>query len=184
MINRPVGAGAPPPFERRDLEGPSEGSLPLAERQVLVEILRTHTTTAERCWFCVWEGFGGLDRRGAGERLHLPQRDYLVFGGPLETVLLRPPTLKHVDSRSVGLGGLRTGLQVEDDLSLDQSPSLWWPDDRGWFVATEIDHAWTYIGGTRELIETLMSDARLEVLPVQLSDIHSYENDLVNAALD
>ena len=47
------------------------------------------------------------------------------------------------------------------------SPQLWWPDDRSWIVATEIDLVSSYIAGSRELAEELMADDQLEVLRVE-----------------
>jgi hypothetical protein len=41
---------------------------------------------------------------------------------------------------------------------------LWWPVDRAWFVATEIDLEWTFVAGDTELIEHLQQDPRLEVV--------------------
>jgi hypothetical protein len=58
------------------------------------------------------------------------------------------------------------------------------PDDRAWCVATEADYAWTYAGGTRHLVERLLADDRLEVLPARLTDRPFYGNDLLNATLD
>jgi len=66
----------------------------------------------------------------------------------------------------------------------DQSPNLWWPDDRAWFVATDIDYAWTYIGGSTELIDQLLADDRLEVLPARLTEKPFHDSDTVNARLD
>ncbi len=37
-----------------------------------------------------------------------------------------------------------------------RSATLWWPADRAWFIATEVDFAWTYVGGTRALIDALL----------------------------
>ncbi|MEA3218698.1 MAG: hypothetical protein QOJ19_4854, partial [Acidimicrobiia bacterium] len=66
----------------------------------------------------------------------------------------------------------------------DQSPNLWWPDDRAWIVATEVDFAWTYVGGSSELIEELLNEARLEALPALLTDKPFFYSDVLNAALD
>ena len=52
----------------------------------------------------------------------------------------------------------------------DQSPNLWWPADRAWIVASEIDHTWTYIGGTAALIRSILDHTDLEALPVELTD--------------
>jgi hypothetical protein len=42
---------------------------------------------------------------------------------------------------------------------------LWWPADRAWFVATEIEFEWTFVAGDPTLIESLRADERLEVAP-------------------
>jgi hypothetical protein len=159
MIRRPVGQPAPGLPERGD--GPSWGSLPPEERSALVDLLRPATGTPERCWFCVWDGWADLDDHGVPARVELPGRTYLLAVGPLELAtssICAPP--------------------------FDRSPNLWWPDDREWFVATEVDFAWTYVGGPESLIERVLADERLEALPARLTDKPFYDSDLVNAALD
>ena len=160
MISRPV--GRPRPDGYHPGHGPNWGSLPTPERRVLVEVLAAATTTPGKCWFCLWEGRGGVDNRGVVERVRLPHRNYLFYRGPIETALVSPPGLEH----------------------WDQSPNLWWPDDRAWCVATEVDYAWTYLGGTNALIDRLLTDVRLEILPAQLTDRPFYDSDLLNEALD
>jgi hypothetical protein len=51
-----------------------------------------------------------------------------------------------------------------------QSPNLWWPDDRAWCVASEIDFRSTYVGGSRALIDRVFDDERFEALPARLTD--------------
>ena len=63
-----------------------------------------------------------------------------------------------------------------------QSVNLWWPDDRAWFVSTEIDFAWTYVGGTTALLEGLLADPLLEILPATVSDHITYQADRTNAS--
>ena len=46
-----------------------------------------------------------------------------------------------------------------------QVANLWWPQDRAWFLATEIDLAWTYVGGPAGLIGQLLAETRIEALP-------------------
>jgi hypothetical protein len=50
-----------------------------------------------------------------------------------------------------------------------QSPTAWWPDDRAWCVATDVDGFSTYIAGTQECIGALARDPRLEIVPAQPS---------------
>jgi hypothetical protein len=56
-------------------------------------------------------------------------------------------------------------------------------EDRSWFVVTEIDFAWTYVAGSHALIEALLAEPRLEVLPAQLSHKPFYDSDVLNAAV-
>ncbi len=63
-------------------------------------------------------------------------------------------------------------------------PNLWWPDDRAWCVATELDMQSTYIGGSRACVDQLLGDDRLEVYEVQPSDGISWDADGVNPKPD
>ncbi len=158
---------------------PERGTLPCDEVLVLIELLGECTTTPDACWFCIWDGYGwfseggtvmlsGEDSNGTatssivpegvltGPRVHLPQRDYLLYGGPITagTALGRDPWY--------------------------QTPNLWWPEDRAWCVASEIDLPCTYVGGDAQLIERLVGDSRLEVLPAHLTDGVTVDSDTVN----
>ncbi|NAZ83872.1 hypothetical protein GTR02_18845, partial [Kineococcus sp. R8] len=48
------------------------------------------------------------------------------------------------------------------------SPSLLWPLDRSWLVATDLDYDYTYLVGPRVLVDAVHADRRLEV---QLQDV-------------
>jgi hypothetical protein len=52
----------------------------------------------------------------------------------------------------------------------EQSPTLWWPDDRAWCVASEVDFHSTYVGGSRQLIDRLLGDERIEALEAAVTD--------------
>jgi hypothetical protein len=160
MINRSVDTPAPLRYDRG--HGPQWGSLPLRERRELVELLRSETTTPGQCWFCIWEGFGFHENLSGG-RVRLPSRDYMLYTGRIELALMSLEPLFDGDS---------------------SSPNLWWPEDRAWIVVTEIDFAWTYVGGSGRLIERLLANETLEVLPTKLSDKPFYGSDVVNAHLD
>jgi hypothetical protein len=54
------------------------------------------------------------------------------------------------------------------------------PEDRAWCVATEIDFAWTYIGGGTDLIQGLINDPALEAMPTQIHHGITYEADRIN----
>lgn len=50
-----------------------------------------------------------------------------------------------------------------------RGPQWWWPDDRRWFVATEIDFPWSYVGGPASLIDQLLGDPGLETVRLRPS---------------
>ena len=66
----------------------------------------------------------------------------------------------------------------------EQTPNLWWPQDRAWCVATEIDLAWTYVGGPAGMIERLLGEARIEAVPAEPSDTVSRVEDWVTRWVD
>jgi hypothetical protein len=70
---------------------PGLGALPVQERELLIELLAGATTTPEWCWFCVWEGWGGVDDQGVAARVELPNRKYLLHAGPISAALAVPP---------------------------------------------------------------------------------------------
>jgi hypothetical protein len=124
---------------------PQVGTLHPADADALAAVLARHTSTPDRCWFCTWEGWGSVFF-DAGPRVELPERNYALFVGPLAAL----PSL----------------MDAQDD----HSPNLWWPDDRAWCVATEIDLAWTYVGGPAALISDALVNPRLEAQPASPDD--------------
>ena len=84
--------------------------------------LQRHTQTPDACYFAIWHGFGGgyaVDVTKAAT-FRLPGREYFLFVGV-------------VGDAALTLVG-------------HQTANLWWPADRAWCVATEIDLYSTYIG--------------------------------------
>ena len=121
----------------------SVGTIPLSIIQVLSEHLGPATTSPEKCFFAVWQGFGGLALpEESVPRLELPDRGYHVFTGPLTAA--------------------QTSFDAYTFGRNQHYANLWWPADRAWCVATEIDFAWTYVGGSRECIDAVLADPHLE----------------------
>ena len=150
------GGGQPGVWDHR----PEEGALPEALVPALTPVLARHTATPGRCWFAVWEGWGALE---PGVRdapaVEIPHRRLFLLTGPITAVgrsLETPPWW--------------------------QTPMLWWPDDRAWFVATEVDFESTYIGGTRECIAELAGHPDLEAVTVEPADGVTWASDQVNPA--
>ena len=156
--------------------GRAVGNLEAHALSALCGVLATRTTTADRCWFAVWEGWG-WPRPGSSTRVVassdsgqvpepvreapdewrlrleaptfvLPFRTYLLYGGPLEAAL-------------------RIGDWVTADWFIAQSPSIFWPDDHAWCVATEIDFDSTLVGGSAELIDAVVASPDLAAAQIE-----------------
>jgi hypothetical protein len=63
-----------------------------------------------------------------------------------------------------------------------QSPNIWWPEDRAWVVATEIDDWTTYVGGTKACVEDLLASEVLEVVPSDPTFRWDVRGDRINGA--
>lgn len=162
-----VGGLVPSGFERYAVvrrvpsDDVDDEGVELASR--LAVLAAPHTSTPDLIWYAIWEGYGWetattlyaapsgplawvsrgrahrQQRRAVRDRavrvreglgqvpsFDVPLRRYLLVEGPLESVsaIARP-------------GG--SGFQV---------PDLWWPQDRSWFVASDTDLDWSYVGGS------------------------------------
>ena len=140
---------------------PSTGDLPENECRHLLGVLKEFTSTPERCYFAVWEGYGGLDDRlykGAA-KLDPPHlsRAYYIFRGPLDGV-----------------------LSFYEWLFFHQSPNIWWPEDRAWCVATDIDFNSTFVGGSAACIERVLAHPELEALPIAIDARVDAYGDTIN----
>lgn len=152
---------APPAWADTSFQNPDEGSLPPEVARPLWQVLAAYTTTAARCWFAVWEGFGCLAADVlSGPSFTIPNRRLFLFQAPIEAseVSFCEPPFYH------------------------QSANLWWPDDRAWCVATEIDFMSTYVAGPAEAIAALAARADLEVDRVEPADGVTWASDTLNPA--
>lgn len=141
--------------------------------EIVASVGQQHTSTADRAWFAIWEGHGfdsfasrvawsgpvddatrvmleqkrrqlreEDERRKAAiraglrlvPRFHVPARAYYLMSGPVAAV---------------------TGLRDPATLRW-RNPDLFWPDDRRWFVATDVDFWSLYIGGDDHFIRALV----------------------------
>ena len=95
-----------------------------------------------------------------GPKVHLPNRDYLLFTGPLEAAAELGATI--------------------GETFWPQSPNLFWPHDYAWFVASEIDLSYTLVAGAEPLAEALLADPRLQTSRVNSGESLSGESDQTN----
>lgn len=143
---------------------PLVGSIPEAECRALVETLRGFTATPDSCYFCLWDGYGNIDTRlyKADSRVGAPGRDYLLFRGSIDAIM----AFIDADSSFPFWG---------------DSPNIWWPEDRAWCVATDIDLCDTYVGGGGECIEAVLNTPNLEALPTTIDAALHLGSDTINA---
>jgi hypothetical protein len=128
-------------------EPPVTGTMPAELLDRLATALAGHTSTPGACYFALWDGFGALPRQvRSAPTFSLPQRTYHLLTGPAEAV-----------------GEL---AEASAPFSRSQSPNLWWPQDRAWCVATEIDLKSTYIGAHRACLQDLASLPGVEAATV------------------
>jgi hypothetical protein len=148
---------------------PVHGSLPFRQPVRLASTLADFTSTPERCWFAIWEGFGDLPAGiGNPPKLPMPHRDMILLSVPLAAV---PET-------SFGYAWYET--VPEHRAGGYRSPSLWWPDDRAWCVATDVDVSSSYLGGPQGCVDALVRDDELEVLQVSPDQLLTVDADTIN----
>lgn len=186
LICPPVDADAgPAPFVRPSMEG----ALPPAQFRQLCHLLAAHTTTADRCFVALWEGYSSVgaplvartttgDRSSvadwrvsapvgrqafwaAGTALRLEERTFIVAESPVEA--------------AASIGGPELWGRFRDE-----PPTLMWPEDHAWFVACDPDLDSTYVGGTVDLIMAILAAPDLEAWPAQPDDDVSLGSDEIN----
>jgi hypothetical protein len=174
------------PTARHYVQAPMTGDLAPNALRALCAILARYTPAAARCWFAVWDGWGDLTSERTAvsftssepppptrsappqrqldlraPRFETPGRGYYLFTGPIDDAL-------------------RIGSWPTADWFLPRSPNLFWPDDRSWCVATEIDFDSTLLGGPPDLIDDVLRRDDLEAWPVGPLDSLAWEGDTIN----
>ncbi|MFF5284690.1 hypothetical protein [Streptomyces sp. 62] len=127
-------------------EHPAEGPTPGGVVRALIPVLARHTSTPERCWYGLWDGYGRWDWDGI-PTFPTPERDEVLLSGTLADAV---------------------SPELLDPFA--ELPDLWWPQDRAWCVGGDVDLVSTYVGGSEELIAELLAAPGLEAHPVEASD--------------
>lgn len=149
---------------------PRTGTLDRLEAMSLVAALRGHTTTPEDCWHAIWCGFGQL--HGSGGYLVVPRkgwRDWLEAFRPTppqpppSDLAAAPMVLLPAREYYLYRGSIDVVPRFEHLPGDLQTPNLWWPQDRAWIVASEIDLDSTFVACTRACSEAILA-SDLEVL--------------------
>jgi hypothetical protein len=128
-------------------EPPETGSIPPSLLDPLASVLARHTGTPDACYFAIWEGVGWLlPYVRSAPTFSVPQRTYHLLTGPV--------------------GAVREIADAWQAAGAPRSPNLWWPQDRAWCVATEVDLKTTYVGADRPCAQDLLSVPGVEAATV------------------
>lgn len=177
------------------LEPPLEGDLPDEQLGALVEVLRRFTKTPSVCWLAVWDGYGVYG--GGVSLLWSPEEDPAIVRAREREELARarraaaqldavPKLAIHPSPEGGAMRNyfvFRGSIDAASTLEFNgssQAPNLWWPDDRAWCVATEIDGYSTYVGGSARCVEAILGDQRLEALASSTDHRFDLWSDRVN----
>jgi hypothetical protein len=168
---------------------PCTGKLPEALAPRLAEALAVHTEHPDRCHFGVWEGWGEpglmfLFKEGTPEEVQRPAREkaeaeFAAEFAAWRALLDAAPTFDLPQRRMHLLEGSLDAMPEFYERHRNP-PSLWWPEDRAWCVATDIDLMTTYIGGSSEAIQALLDDDQIEALAVSDDQSVTWEADMIN----
>jgi hypothetical protein len=143
-----------------------EGCLDSASLAAAAAVLARHTTTPDAGVAAIWEGWGG--QIAAGPRLDLhgdTGRHYILF---------------EAGANDFADAAWPDRAPWVNEAMWAQSPSILWPDDHSWVLATEIDFDSTLVAGTAALIRELVQTPSLEVLPIHISADLTWDGDGLN----
>jgi hypothetical protein len=132
---------------------PARGHLPAQVAQAMVRVLRRHTSTPEDCWFGVPAELITAD----AQPLQLGSNAFWLVRGPVELAA--------------------TNMAEEP---AEQSPGMWWPADRAWFVVTDPDLVTTYVGAGSACIADLLATPGLEAAAVSVTQGVTWNADTIN----
>ncbi len=154
--------------------------------ELVANVGSAHTSRPERTWYAVWEGYGWdttttmyavggpLDDEGrrarrdeqAKLRAEDTTRRSTVRAGLSDVPRFELPNRRYY----LLLGRLAAVTAVREPGSERwQRPDLFWPDDRSWFVATDVDFWSLYIGGEADFIAELVDAVPTRAEPVTLA---------------
>jgi hypothetical protein len=157
---------------------------------IVAAIGERHTSSPHRAWFAVWEGHGFANRatriawqgplddatRAALERERSRLRDEDERRNAAVRAALSQLPRFDLPGRRYYLvtGPVAAATELKDPGSTTdwRNPDLLWPDDRRWFVATDVDFWSLYVGGhddyITELVRAVPTHSELVALDHQL----------------
>lgn len=148
---------------------------------LVTRLAAAHTTTPERAWFALWDGWGDLESGRIFAAMD-PHRSFgRVFSAPpprrtppaFDAAVLRGPRADLQGYRAyllftgavaeVGEWGARP-LAPDWPRDLPQA-SFTWPADHAWCIASDVDPDWFGVGGSQALVDAVLAHPDLDAEP-------------------
>jgi hypothetical protein len=162
--------------------------------EVVASVGERHTSSPDEAWFAVWEGHGfdnitsrvvwwdapadEAEQQARDDERHRLRDEDRRRNAAIRTELNRIPRSDRPGRAYYLLTGpVRAVTELHHpDAPEWRNPDLFWPDDRRWFVATDVDFWSLYIGGSssfvREIAESIPTPCvhvKLDV-PLEIED--------------
>lgn len=136
-------------ISRRDSRlrsSPDVGGLDEISGPAYLEFLTEHLPADDHVFAGYWDGIHGAYTPGKSfPTARLGVRDHVLFRVPLAAL---------ADAFHSELG------------FLFDFPALLWPEDRSWYLSTDVDYNSTLVGGSEEFIDALLAHETIEALPI------------------
>jgi hypothetical protein len=161
---------------------PEAGRMWPEECAAVAEVLSGYTTTPDDCWFCLWEGYGWTELEGLRARAGFIPADNGAFDPAAHDEAATPAAFPvavpiaprvYLENRECILfrGPATAATAFRSDPPMYQSPTLWWPADRAWCVASELDIYSTYVAAEPAALRALIDHPALEVVACTAEDV-------------
>jgi hypothetical protein len=159
---------------------PDVGCLPRPQLDALADVLARHTGAADDSVVAFWVGYGLWPPTWAdAPTTRRPVRESYLFRravtdvvtlcaeAPAVAYALGAPTGTAIAWPADGRSRVPSADEQFETTAVHQwqSPSAWWPADHAWATSNDTDLDSTLVGGTRAMVDDLLADERLEVLP-------------------
>jgi hypothetical protein len=141
------------------------GGIPAPEARALARVL-TSTGSSGPTWFgfttinSTYDPPTGADWPAAGTR---SRKYYLIRS-----------TLSELDEVS------RFASGDPAERGHTEAPTVWWPQDRSWYVFSDVDFAWSYVAGSTALIEAIEDSPELEAIRSAYDHRGTFDADTIN----
>lgn len=125
---------------------PEVGGLDSISGPSFIEFLTEHLPADVHVFAGYWDGIQPLHTPGKSfPTARLGLREHVLFGVPL--------------------AALADSFHSESGFLFD-FPALLWPENRSWYLSTEVDYNSTLVGGSQDFIDALLAHQPIEALPI------------------